>query len=291
MNNTNHPQSDNQLAQRVLHRIEGEHLSPRPRWEFLLKNYVFWSLGALAVVLGALAFSATLFEIQNVDWRLASATHASFFSFFFAAAPLFWIITLVLFMVVGYTNIRHTNHGYRYSLPTIALGAVLLSSTLGSGIYSAGLGRQVEELLGDYPPFYRPTMAVQESWWLAPEKGLLSGELVQVDPDVTSFTLNDFSGRTWEVDGRDLHPRDLITVARGGEVRVVGTPTTAADGIFHACFVFPWEGHAGTGDDAPPRPLAVISSTTERNTAVMRSEVCKGIRPYEQLRGIDGDDE
>lgn len=289
--NNEHIHTEDQLAQRVLDRIAGEHLTPRPRWEFLLKNYVFWGLGALAVALGALAFSATLFEINNVDWRLGSATHADFLSFFFAAAPIFWVITLALFILIGYINIRYTDHGYRYSLLVIALGAVMLSLTLGSAVYATGFGGAVEEVLGDHPPFYRPIIAAQRSWWLAPEKGLLGGQVVQAASNAASFTLNDFAGRTWKVDGRDLRSRDLITVARGGEVRVVGTPAASTSSTFHACFVFPWEPHGGAGDDLPPRPLTAISSTTERNTMATRSEVCKGIRPYQQLRSVDGEDE
>ncbi len=69
--NTSPEQKKDHLAERVLGRITQEHLAPRPRWEFLLKNYAFWGLGVLAVLFGALAFSATLFEVRNVDWRLA----------------------------------------------------------------------------------------------------------------------------------------------------------------------------------------------------------------------------
>lgn len=282
-----HPHIEDHLAERVLHRIEDEHLTPRPRWEFLLKNYVFWTFGVFAVILGALAVSASFFEITNVDWRLGSATHPDFVSFFLAAAPVFWVVTLILFLLIGYINVRHTNHGYRYSLWVIALGAVMMSLTLGSGIYAVGFGRMVEEVVGDHPPFYRPIVAAQESWWLAPEKGLLGGKVVQVASNMTSFVVDDFTGHTWQVDSSDLRSRDLITVARGGEVRIVGAPTATSSTAFHACFVFPWKEHNDGDTDVPPRPLATISSTTERNTMATRSEICKGIHPYQQLRSIN----
>ncbi|MHB1163373.1 MAG: hypothetical protein ACYCZZ_02545 [Minisyncoccota bacterium] len=283
----NNTQKSDPLAKRVLGRITDEHLTPRPRWEFLFKNYLFWGLGALAVLLGALAFSAMIFEIENVDWRLAPVTHGSFFSFFFDAAPLLWVSALGLFLLLGYVNVRRTSHGYRYPLAIIALGAILTSLALGSALYLTGLGSVVEEVVGDYPPFHRPILLRERSWWLSPGKGLLGGHVVSVAPGLASFELLDFNGTLWRVDGNDLRNHDLATVARGGVVRVVGVPTAATSSEFHACFVLPWEFHGDFGQKTYPLPLALIASTSERSSSFVRSEACKGIRPYQQLRNID----
>ncbi len=277
-------QKDN-LIERVLKNIEEKHLTPRPRYEFILKNYFFWTLGALAVAFGALAFSATLFEIQNVDWRLSVATHSSFFSFFLSAAPFVWIITLVLFILIGYINVRRTNHGYRYPLSIIAIGAVLTSIALGTALYAIGFGGRIDEAIGDHPPFYRPILATQREWWLAPEKGLLGGEIIKAAADLSSFSVKDFSGHVWNVDGSDLRGPDLATVARGGIARIVGVPVSATSTLFHACFVFPWEMRGDFRNAPPPRPLAAVASSTQ--AATTRSDACKNIRPYQQLHDID----
>ncbi|MCX6786335.1 MAG: hypothetical protein NTU85_00745 [Candidatus Kaiserbacteria bacterium] len=290
MNTNNHNKAH--IAERVFDYIKNEHLVPRPRWEFVIKNYFFWLLGALAVAFGALACSATFFEIANVDWRLSAATHTTFFSFFLAAAPFVWIGTLALFICIGYINIRRTNHGYRYSLPIIALGAVLTSLTLGTGLYAIGFGGRIDEAIGDHPPFYRPVLVQQQSWWLAPEKGLLGGEVINVASDLASFTLRDFSGHMWEIDGSDLRNPDLTTIARGGIVRVVGLPVqtgtsaSATSSSFHACFVFPWNFRGGPKNGLPP-PLAVVASTSKRDATTTQSDLCKNIRPYQQLRDIE----
>lgn len=156
---TNHThQPHEHLTERVLGRIENEHVTPRPRWEFIVKNYFFWIFGALAVVFGALAVAATLFEIVSVDWHLAGATNTDFLAFFFAAAPFFWVAALALFILVGYLNIRCTNHGYRYPLVIIALGAVLMALALGSAFYMTGFGRAIEEIVDGHTPFHRPIL-------------------------------------------------------------------------------------------------------------------------------------
>ena len=286
--NTTEPPKNDYLAKRVLDRIVDEHLVPRPRWEFLFKNYFFWGLGVLAVALGALAFSATLFEITNVDWRFSAVTHPDILTFFLAVAPFFWVIALALFLLIGYANIRSTNHGYRYPLLALALGAVLTSLALGSVLYTTGLGGAVEEVLGDHPPFYRPTLSAQHSWWVAPEKGLLGGQVVQADTAGASFALRDFNGQVWQVDGSDLRTPDLTAVSRGGTVRVVGVPTAATSTAFHACFVFTWRTNGKfPGGPSPSRFELRVASTSERDEKNARSEVCRDIRPYQQLRNID----
>lgn len=279
-------QTQDNLAKRVLGRISDEHLMPRPRWKFLLRNYISWGLGVFAILLGALAFSATLFEVQNADWRLFPAMHMGLISFFFATAPFFWVLALALFIFVGYIYIRRTAHGYRYPLTVIAVGAVLLAFLLGNGLYAMGLGGEVEEAIGDHPPFYRPILVEEHSWWLASQKGLLGGEVESVSPGVTSFVLRDFAGRVWNIDTSDLRNRDLVVVARGGIVRVIGVPATSTSSIFHACFVFPWI-TAGVPQDEPlSPPLAVIASTSGKSAAT-QSSACKDIRPYDQLRQVE----
>lgn len=286
---TTSPTPEQNVARRVLNRIADEHLVPRPQWEFAFRNYFFWGLGVVAVLFGALAFSAMLFTLENADWQLALVTHGSLLEFFFDVAPLLWVGALALFLLIGYANVRRTNHGYRYSLSVIALGAVLTSLVLGTALYARGFGSELDTAASRVLPFHTPILVNEESWWLAPQKGLLGGSIVSVDPALASFELRDFNGELWKVDGADLRTPDLTAVARGGTVRIVGIPTTATSSVFHACFVLAWQPQGAPAAMPPPPPFAAVSSTSERSSAVLRSEVCRGIRPYAQLRAIDGD--
>ncbi len=276
------------VAKRVLERIKDEGLSPRPRWEFMFKNYAFWTLGAVAVALGALAFAAALFELENADWRLYVATHTDFTTFFLSAAPFLWVVALGLFVLLGYANIRRTKRGYRYPLAVIACGAVLTSIALGSGLYAAGFGSEIEEALGDHPPFYRPILVEERSWWVAPEKGLLGGTVVSLASSSDAFMLKDFSGTLWTVDTDDLRGNDLITLSRGGLVRIVGAPLSASSSVFHACFLFPWKVYGLLKEGVMPVPLFVPNiAPGETASSAPRSDICKGIRPYTELRTLD----
>lgn len=274
------------LTDRVLERIKGEHLSPRPRVLFILENYGFWAAGALAVILGAVAFSAALFEVENTEWQLYPATHSGALSFFLESAPFLWALALALFIGIGYYTIRHTKRGYRYPLLLIALGAVLTSIPLGTALYATGLGGEVEGALGDHPPFYRPILVKEHAWWLAPEKGLLGGTIESSEPDLSQFVLKDFAGRTWTINASALPEPDRTIVARGGTVRVAGIATTTGQADFYACFVFPWEPQ-GVRRVNPPLPVALIASSSVRNAPLARTDICTGLRPYTELRALD----
>ncbi len=270
------------LARRVLDRIDAEKVAPRPRWEFVGENYLFWSLGALAVVLGAFAFSAALFEVTNASWTLYAATHSSFIAFFLSVAPFLWALVLVVFIGIGYANIRHTKRGYRYSLAVIALGAVLTSITLGTALYASGWGGAVEESIGDHPPFYRPIMVAERNWWEAPAQGVLAGEVLSVASDTSSFVVKDFSGTIRIIDADDLRAPDLRELIVGATVRIIGAPAsaTSTEHLFHACFVFPWNAD---------QEVVVPPPAGERSPAPERSDECKGIRPYGALHALHGE--
>jgi hypothetical protein len=188
-----------------------------------------------------------------------------------------------LFTVVSYLYVRRTKHGYRYPLVAILACAVLVSFASGTGLYALGLGGTVEEAIGDHPGFYRPILAQQRSWWAAPEKGLLGGEVATATPRAASstFIINDFSGKAWNVDTSDLRERDITALSRGGSVRVVGAPATSSDARFHACFVFSWQAKGRRGALPPPRPLLSAKGADDK------SDLCKNIRPYKQLRTVE----
>lgn len=283
--NAPHPHTPDTFVTRVLARIDEEKVLPRPRWEFLFTHYTFWAVGVLAVLLGAASFAAIVFEMQNAGWRFASATHTDFVTFLFDIAPFVWVIALGAFVGIGYVTIRHTKRGYRYPLSVLALGAVLTSMTLGFGLYAGGFGAEIDEVVGDHPPFYRPILLAKQSWWVAPEKGLLAGTVLMVTPATHSFSLRDFSGKSWQVDSTDIRARDLAVLLQGGSVRVVGVATTTG-AAFHACFVFPWEVY-GKNYPPPPPPRIFTASSSERIGAPARSDICKGIRPYAALRTLD----
>jgi len=280
---------EDSLTKRVLEQIEGERVAPRPRWEFVLENWFFWTLGGVAVALGAFAAAAALFEIANAGWAFYAKTHPDLLTFFIQAAPFLWLIALAVFIFVGYTNIRRTKRGYRYPFWIIACGAVLTSIVLGTALFAAGFGQEIDEAIGDHPPFYRPVVVEEHSWWENPSRGLLGGMVVAVSGANDSFTLQDFNGSSWTIDASELSTTSLAAVERGGQVRVIGVPDPDATSTLEACYVFAWQTYGAHNPAPPPAPFAVIPPPNETIAPATRSDECKGIRPYGPPRAAPGE--
>jgi len=41
---------DKNFNDNVLHKIKEEKISPKPRWQFLLKNILMWGLGVVSLI-------------------------------------------------------------------------------------------------------------------------------------------------------------------------------------------------------------------------------------------------
>ncbi len=287
---TDTPLESSSLSARVLERIAAEQVTPRPRWAYRLRNRAFWvaALGALAAAAAAMA--AVFFILANVEWRYVSVRYGTPASTVMAVLPVAWLVLLLVFLSVGYWNIRHTSRGYRYPLPVVAAMAVVFTILSGAAFFSIGLGQGVEEGFGGHLPLYRPFLVREQSWWSRPEKGFLVGKVSSIAPDFSSFALTTDSGVVWQVEGSDLRAPDMAWLARGGMVRVVGVPRPATSTApFHACFVLPWEVR-GARASLPPLPLAVLSaSTSERISNGERSNACKGVGPYRVFRALQDD--
>lgn len=283
--NTQKPPS---LSERVLERIGAEHLRPRSRWSFVLENWFFWALGALALLLGSLASAAALFEVANTGWDFYAATHHDLLTLIIEAAPYLWLLVLAFFVFVGYENIRHTKRGYRYPLPIIVIGSVLTSVVLGAALFAAGFGQEVEEAVGGHVPFYQPVLLAEHAHWLAPARGLLGGMVVSVSSTSDTFTLKSFDGSLWTIDAGDLSTTSAAAVERGGVVRVIAVPSMEATSTLHGCAVSAWKTYgtaAGTPETRPFGPFL----RPERSAPSARMEVCKGASPYRPPRAASGE--
>ncbi len=275
------------LATRVLTEIEHKHVTPRARWTYTFRNHALWIAAVLAIVVAALSAAAMIFILANAGWRYAPATKGSIFSLLLVVLPSVWLGALILFIIAGYWNIRHTVRGYRYPLSFIVIGVALLAVLTGAVLFSAGFGQEVEEGIGKHIPFYQPFLEQERSWWLDTDRGLLTGKVIKLAPDFSSFVLRTNSGTVWYINASDLHSTDVTVLARGGIVRVVGIPEAATSTApFHACFVFPWKVY-GALSKSPPPLFVSSSSTSEIILRGTRSELCKGVRPYKSLRALE----
>ncbi|PWB38330.1 MAG: hypothetical protein C3F02_04975 [Parcubacteria group bacterium] len=242
-----------ELEQKVIENIKEQHLKPRPRWQFLAKDYVFWGLGFLAILIGGLTFAVIIYMFLNSDWEVYSLFSDTIAVHIFTVLPYFWILFLVLFVIVAYYNLRHTNKGYVFSLPKLIGAAVGLSMLLGVFWYNLGLGYTIDNILTDNVPFYGQHFSKHTQrahLWQRPEEGFLVGVVSERQGD--TVWLNDFTGNVWRVTLADLEGPWLMEITSGSPVRLVGE--VVGEDTFKALRLLPWIMH-GDRDQFFNRPL------------------------------------
>jgi hypothetical protein len=279
------------LADKVLEQIEEQHVAPRPRWVFVVKNISFWALWMLSLLIGAAAMAASLFVFTNAGWEFRDVTHPQFVSFLMENIPILWIVALCLMLIFGIENLRHTKAGYRYPM-ILLLGLNLLGSVvLGYGLYQLGAGQFVDQDFGASIPFHRPMLMVQEHSWTRPQQGLLSGAVTDVDSDFSHFTIRTFDGAQWTVAAEDVSDRGRDVLVHMPFVRVVGVPLVEQEDtsgtIFHACFVFPWQVQGGRFPDAPARPSHTFQMRLPPMGDFPEGSPCAALQTVQQLRVIE----
>jgi hypothetical protein len=200
----------NDFDQKLAAKMKEEGMAPKPRWHFLLKDYVIWASGTLSLLIGAGAVSIMIYLFKYNGWEVQEQTHKSLWEFFLLTLPYFWIIFLGLFIFTLYYNLKHTKRGYRYPVWVIIVSSISVSIILGSLFFLVGLGERVDNILGERVPLYDKVINRHMGFWFNPEEGRLIG-LVTVKNDEHSFNIQDPRGDDWLVfAGSDDFPVALL---------------------------------------------------------------------------------
>lgn len=272
------------LAHKVLDRIEEEHVVPRPKWQFTVKDRLFWVFWILSIVLGSLLAAALVFSFVNSGWEYRVLTHKNIFGFVWQVLPLIWIIALLGALLLAHENLRHTSRGYRFPLVSI-VGLSLLVTVIGGFLfYVAGAGRVVDEQVGGRIPSYRPVLKRQQQMWSQPEQGLLAGKVLEFDQEQALLRLRGFDGNLYLINTQDLAEDSNDVLVERESVRVIGVFAKPNDGpekpYFRPCYVFPWDAKEKS------RNVLQVKCDPERIIEEPRSIECKGLIPYEILKTL-----
>lgn len=201
------------LNQKILDKIKADKIAPKPRWQFLLKDYTVWILGVLALLVGAAATSVIMYLLAYNDWRLYEEMSDSFLSFLILSMPYFWLVFFALFIGAAYYNVKHTKQGYKYSLPLIIIVTVSLSLLGGGFLFAAGAGQAIDDALGKAVPVYHKFINPLADRWHRPTAGYLAGLVIE-KADANNFTVVDIHRQEWRVICQDPCHHDLLVVGR-----------------------------------------------------------------------------
>lgn len=216
-------------GQEILDKIKEQNIQPKKRWEFLFKNYLPWLAFSLAIILGGLAASATIFIFQHATW-VEMAPGFSPLKRLWVNLPLFWLLSLSLFSFLAWYDFKNTKRGYKYHPFIIVLCSVILSIVLGVAMYSLGLGQKLEDTFFRRVPFYQQMFGRGGRMLVEPGSGHIAGVIQSIEG--SKIIVEDFKGRIFEL--------STSTAKLQVGQRVVLFGTLGADNNFTCNNIQPW---------------------------------------------------
>lgn len=230
------------ISQIALEKIKESGIKPISKNVFNIKRVIFWSLVSFSVIIGAISFAIVLSILFTNDWYLYNKLG---FGFIFKSLPYFWLLSLLVFTVLGDFYYRRTYLGYRHRTITIVGVYIILTIVSGSILHVIGMGRIVEESMSRNIPMYRGFMFDKNEFWSHPENGLLSGKIIGVNENLIEVI--DSNGVIWAIDIGDAFIPARVDLKVGEIIKIVGDNDT--DDIFRANEIRPWMGNGSNKND------------------------------------------
>ena len=246
--------SDKSISQDTLKKIQNKDIKPKPRWHFLLKDYVVWILGLISLLVGSLSFSVVLYMLVNNDWDVYGQISGSMWQFVLTTLPYFWLLFLLIFILAAYYNFRHTKGGYRFDIKKLIIGSVVFSMLFGVFLFKAGIGQAIDTMVSGNESFYKNFINRRAHVWSQTDKGLLAGILESVE-DEQHIIIRSMDGSVWrvEISSAKVPP---IPIRIGEPLRIIGE--AQVDNVFKAQAILPMRGMKFLKDRFKPHSMMQI---------------------------------
>jgi len=224
------------FSKNLFDKIESENIKPRPRWEFLLKNYFVWSVALVSLLIGSLAFASVVYMIKDGDMDILRHIDHGFLEFFIVTMPYFWLISMVVFSFITYYNFKHTRSAYKRGVFVFPVALLFGTIMLGTLFYNIGLGKAIDDVLADNMPFYEKVVNRRMQIWQNPDNGMVAGRIVEFIPDKITITMLSNDSLEIDVSGAEIIG---IEFEEGRMIRVIGVLN---NNIFKARKILPMHG-------------------------------------------------
>jgi len=227
------------ISNEVLKKIIDSNIKPKPRWYFITKNYFIWLVFGISIILGSFAFSMILFIIKQLDWDIYHYIGESFLKTVFVSLPYLWLIFLILFIGVAYYNFIHTKRGYRFKFISILLVSLIISITLGTGLYFNGFSEKLENVFLKKIPYYNRLVFSCEEQWMRPKRGLLAGTITEIKLPENNFILTDLDNNRWKIEASKAIWKGKIAPEIDLKIKLIGK--LIDDNNFEVMEIRPWQ--------------------------------------------------
>lgn len=229
---------DKDFGKKVLDTIKQEKIKPKPRWEFLLKDYFLWALFLVAVFVGSISVSIIIFVFQSEILDRPAPPQGHPMDSLIFSIPYFWLLVLALFLVIAYFNFRYTKSGYRYNALKVFLASIVLSIIFGAALHVIGLSHRAERATYDRIPLYKNIMEHRAQKMISPEDGHLGGIFINKTEEF--IELKAFDGKIWQVDVSSLEEEEISEILFEPGIRIMILGEQISDNEFLANELMMW---------------------------------------------------
>ncbi len=228
-------------SDQLIEKMKLQNIKPKPSWHFTAKTIFFWVIFLFSVLLGAFAFSVVLFSIQQIEFDLLTHMSHSYFELVMGLAPLFWIISLIIFLIIAMVGIKNSKKGYKFSYSKLVVLSSSFSILIGTLFFIGGGAQWLEHAFSVRVGIYESVQEKKVKMWTKPDEGYLSGTIMTVNDE--SLELKDFNNHTWLIDIGQAKVSQAVLLEEKEIIKIIGE--NISNHNFRADDIKPWGGQAG----------------------------------------------
>ena len=220
--------------------IEKNHITPIPRWRFVLKQVTLWTLVALLAIIVSLAGAVALYISLNHDfsinhdYTLTLLHDYPLLMSIVMSMPYSWLVLIVLFSLLVFTVVSRSKKGYSYDITRIITGLLLATLPLTTFFYTSGIGRSAHWYLSENYGNYYHLVNGNEQDWTHPEQGRLGGRVIRYDKKEKIMILKSFAHEFWRIDVKNAKIDSDTLLFPGNYIKVKGVQTTKEGFLAHS---------------------------------------------------------
>ncbi len=230
------------IKNKLLKKIETEHVTPIAQWQFLVRGYGLWVLSAALLILGSLGVATLLYILTKNDWDIYSELYESKFTHILSSLPYLWLFLFIFMVLLLYLDVKHTKHGYRYGSLMLILTSMIVSIALGTGLHAIGFGKHVDDLIEKTIPQHAHIFNPRLDKLSHPEKGVVMGRVKIIEPSTTTTKIYIENPRlegTWLLIVHTTTTLPPNGIHINDRIRALGE-TTAETRTFQARLILPY---------------------------------------------------
>ncbi|MBN2307178.1 hypothetical protein JXD20_04285 [Candidatus Peregrinibacteria bacterium] len=226
------------LSTKILEKIRKEKMIPKSRYYFILMHTLLGTAILSSVMIGGIAIAIVIRHLTLTDWELAHQFTGSHIRSALLIAPYIWLIFIGISILLADTLYKHTKKGYRLKLWQLIMTSVILSFVFGGTFYVTKADKPIEFSLSKKIPSYAEWKIKKAQIFVAPEKGVIAGEIIAIDED-EKMTIVDFKEKKWIIEKGEMRSRNEKPFEVGMQVGIIGETTNHEH--FKAIRIAPWK--------------------------------------------------